>query len=158
MFREYDREKAALEEDLRIAQERSTEIYQDLQQQQQQPSGNNWPVIPIYIDNLSQLPPCLPSQSRQFALDPAGHPSLDFNYGIGEPVEPTLLPPFEDPTSQVIQPGLHPISAERDAPGPTLSKIEETGKDGADEELKPSKKRKTKLRLWQEVDPISGSS
>ena len=68
-------------------------------------------------------------------------PSVKHPYNT-ELVMSTPVTGFENQTPNLSV--LHPISAERDVPGPTHNKSGELKRGPEDEVLKPSKKQKTK--------------
>jgi hypothetical protein len=163
IYEEYDREKKRLQEDLRLAneliesQKQLIDMYQG--QQQQQPASHlvqGGPLLSQCNDpnHSCQYPSYQPTRNQQFVIEPVGlHPLNDFDYSIGSPIEPscdtdpvmsTPVAQFEEQTPNMsVQSMLHPISAERDAPGPTHTKSDERKRAPGDEGLKPNKKRRT---------------
>ena len=164
IYKEHDREKTRLQEDLRIAnelidsQKQLIDMYQS--QQQQLPASHlvqGGPLLSECNDHnhSCQYSPYEPPRSHEFVIDPAGlRPLDDLDYSIGSPIEnscdtdPAMSVPvtqFEDQTPNLSAPSIqHPTSAERDAPGPAHTKSEKGKRAPEDEDAKPNKKRRTK--------------
>jgi hypothetical protein len=156
IYEKCDQEKISLKEDLRISEElirSQRQLIELYQSQQQQPASHLFqggPLLSQYNDHNQscQYSPYQPPGNHEF-IDPTS--LRDFDYSIGLPVgytEPAMSTPvaeFEDQTPNLsIQSVQHPVSAERDVPGPTHTKSEKMKRGLEDEEEKPSKKRRTK--------------